>query len=49
LAEKVSSMLYTIVKKCSNYEDEDEDHENVNVQSIINDDIAKLPKEDEAK
>jgi serine/threonine-protein phosphatase 2B catalytic subunit len=42
LAEKVSSMLYTIVKKCSNY-DEEEDDPNINVQEIINEDIAKLP------
>jgi hypothetical protein len=48
LAEKVSSMLYTIVKKCSNYDEEEEESNNINVHSIINDDIAKLPK-DEAK
>jgi hypothetical protein len=40
-------MLYTIVKKCSNY-DEDEEGGDINVQDIINDDIAKLPK-DQAK
>ena len=44
LAEKVSSMLYTIVKKCSSYDEEDES--TINVQEIINDDIAKLPKEE---
>jgi serine/threonine-protein phosphatase 2B catalytic subunit len=48
LAEKVSSMLYTIVKKCSNY-DEDEEESNINVQGIINDDIAKLPSDVLAK
>ena len=35
-------MLYTIVKKCSNYDEEDETGD-INVQDIINDDIAKLP------
>lgn len=40
-------MLYTIVKKCSNYDEEDEEG-SINVQDIINDDIAKLPK-DQAK
>ena len=40
-------MLYTIVKKCSNY-DEDDEGADINVQDIINDDIAKLPK-DQAK
>jgi serine/threonine-protein phosphatase 2B catalytic subunit len=39
-------MLYTIVKKCSSYDDEEAD--SINVQEIINEDIAKLPK-DEAK
>jgi len=39
-------MLYTIVKKCTNYDEDETD--NINVQEIINDDIAKLPK-DEAK
>ena len=37
-------MLYTIVKKCSSYDEEDES--TINVQEIINDDIAKLPKEE---
>ena len=46
LAEKVSSMLYTIVKKCSNYDDEEQ--QDINVQEIFNEDIAKMPK-DEAK
>lgn len=40
-------MLYTIVKKCTNY-DEEEEQKDINVQEIINDDLAKLPK-DEAK
>ena len=40
-------MLYTIVKKCSNY-DEDDETGDINVQDIINDDIAKLPT-DQAK
>lgn len=35
LAEKVSSMLYTIVKKCSDVGDEQED---VNIQDMIQDD-----------
>lgn len=39
-------MLYTIVKKCSDFNEDDE--EGVNVQEIINDDLAKLPK-DQAK
>jgi len=46
LAEKVSSMLYTIVKKCSSYDEENEEPSSINVQEIINDDIAKLPKEE---
>ena len=37
-------MLYTIVKKFSSYDEEDES--TINVQEIINDDIAKLPKEE---
>ena len=41
-------MLYTIVKKCSSYDDEEQETSSINVQEIINDDIAKLPK-DEAK
>jgi hypothetical protein len=43
LAEKVSSMLYTIVKKCSNYDEKDEDTKDINIQEIINDDLTKLP------
>ena len=35
MAEKVSSMLYTIVKKCSDVDGEDE---NVNIQDMIQDD-----------
>lgn len=38
-------MLYTIVKKCSNYDEEDDEGKDINVQEIINDDIAKLPTE----
>jgi hypothetical protein len=38
-------MLYTIVKKCSNYDEEEDLKKDINVQEIINDDIAKLPAE----
>ena len=38
-------MLYTIVKKCSNYDEEEDSKKDINVQEIINDDIAKLPGE----
>jgi hypothetical protein len=31
LAEKVSSMLYTIVKKCSNYDEKDDEKEAINI------------------
>lgn len=31
LAEKVSSMLYTIVKKCSNFDEEEDGQKDINV------------------
>ncbi len=34
LAEKVSSMLYTIVKKCSNFEEKEQ--EDVNLPEVLN-------------
>jgi hypothetical protein len=44
LAEKVSSMLFTIVKKCSNMDDDDPD---VNINEIMNEEInkTKVPQE----
>jgi hypothetical protein len=44
LAEKVSSMLFTIVKKCSNIDDDDTD---VNITEIMNEEInkTKVPQE----
>jgi len=48
LAEKVSSMLYTIVKKCTNLDDEEEKQEEVDLKALMGEDIQKLPK-DEAK
>jgi len=44
LAEKVSSMLFTIVKKCSNIDDDDPD---VNITEIMNEEInkTKIPQE----
>ena len=50
LAEKVSSMLYTIVKKCSNYdEEEDERRDDIDVAKLIKQDINNLPNEDSKK
>lgn len=40
LAEKVSSMLYTIVKKCTNYDDGDDEKKEDQI------DLSKLIKED---
>ena len=48
LAEKVSGMLYTIVKKCTNLDDEEEKEENVDLEKLMGEDIQKLPK-DQAK
>ena len=47
LAEKVSSMLYTIVKKCTNLDDEEE-KDDVDLKALMGEDIQKLPR-DEAK
>jgi serine/threonine-protein phosphatase 2B catalytic subunit len=47
LAEKVSSMLYTIVKKCSDYDDK-QDNKDINIKDLIGVDLSELPK-DEAK
>ena len=41
-------MLYTIVKKCSNYDEDEDGKKDVNVQEILNEDFNKLPK-DQAK
>jgi len=41
-------MLYTIVRKCSNYDEEEDGNKDINVKEIMNDNIAKLSK-DEAK
>ena len=42
LAEKVSSMLYTIVRKCT--EMDDDDKEEVNVKQIIKDEAEEIDK-----
>ena len=47
LAEKVSSMLYTIVKKCSNYADDNQEEKEVNIQELIETDLDKSKKQEE--
>ena len=48
LAEKVSSMLYTIVKKCTNYEDDEEKKEDIDLSKLMHEDMTAL-SQDEAK
>ena len=48
LAEKVSSMLYTIVKKCSDYDESEDGNKDINISELIGTDLTKIPN-DEAK
>ena len=43
-------MLYTIVKKCSNYDDEeDERREDIDIGKLIKEDFGALPPDDSKK
>ena len=46
MAEKVSSMLYTIVKKCSDYDENEDGKKDINLKEIMGTDLAKLPPDD---
>jgi hypothetical protein len=46
LAEKVSSMLYTIVKKCSDYDENEDGKKDINLKEIMGTDMSKLPPDD---
>ena len=48
LAEKVSSMLHTIVKKCSDYDEAEDGNKDINISELIGTDLTKIPN-DEAK
>ena len=39
-------MLYTIVKKCSDYDDVEDGKKDFNLKEIMGTDISKLPAED---
>ena len=50
LAEKVSSMLYTIVKKCTNYDDGDEGKkEDIDLSKLIKEDMNSMSQEEAKK
>ena len=38
-------MLYTIVKKCSDYDEDKDGSSNINIQELMNDDMSKAPKD----
>ena len=41
-------MLYTIVKKCSDYDETEDGNKDINISELINTDLNKIPN-DEAK
>lgn len=39
-------MLYTIVKKCSDYDEHEDDKKEINIKELIGNDFTNLPQEE---